>query len=156
MQFLVNITLRGASYTVRSKIRNVVNLAATKHYNAHYHNIPKGHSINLPPNYAADHFCISLGRTLFHYGGEWGSSGKSKSRHRIHDHINPEKLNSVKRGFEQIDVPNENNNQATEVASNLELQESLNVCIDVASPHDRLRKRHKIVFNKDHVSGLFG
>jgi len=74
----------------------------------------------------------SVGLDLFSGSGR----GKSKGTEDIHDQVDVDKLNRVEDSFLLEDVADKNEDEDGEVASDLELEEALNVHEDVAAPHD--------------------
>lgn len=60
-------------------------------------------------------------------------SSQSKSGESIHDHVNPQHLNSSERSFSKDSSTREHNEHSNNVDSKLELKEFTHVVIDVSS-----------------------
>lgn len=156
VKFLVLVTFSRACDSIRSCIGDIVNSGSTEHQNAHDEHVPDGHSVDLAPNDVANNLSVFGSRSLLHDVSEWWGGSQSECGHSVHDKVDPEEHDSVQRRLKEVNVPNNDYQQATQVTGNLELQEPLDVGVDITAPHDRLGERDEVIFNQDHVGGLFG
>lgn len=76
--------------------------------------------------------------------------GKSDGAKHIHDQVDVDELDGVQGRVSCGSITEDHSHEDGEVAGNLELEETLNVKEDVASPHDRLHARVKAVALEDH------
>ena len=88
----------------------------------------------------------SLRRTLAQLQSR-GLSCKSESTERIHDKVDPQKLNSLQGGFFGDYRANEGDDQGAHVNSQLELEETLDVVIHIATPHSSFNDRGEVVIS---------
>ena len=65
-------------------------------------------------------------------------SGESKRSKRVHDEVDPEKLNWLERTLLQDTSSDEGGDESNNVDSELELEEPSDIVIDVSSPHASL------------------
>jgi len=68
--------------------------------------------------------------------GLGASSGKGEGSKNIHDEVDVDELDGVEARLSHSDVREHNNSENSQVAGNLELEESLDVHVDVATPHN--------------------
>ena len=96
---------------------------------------------------------FNLGRALKELG--FGKlSGKSQRGQRVHNHVNPEELDSLKGRFLEQDGTCDSEEQRVHVHGKLELQEALNIVVDVSAPGAGLHNRvERIVLDDDVSSG---
>jgi len=80
-------------------------------------------------------------------------SGKSERRKRIHDHVNPKKLDSLKGRFLKEDSADNSEDESVDIDGKLELQETLDVIIDVSSPTASLDDGFETIISDDNISG---
>lgn len=78
-------------------------------------------------------------------------SCKGEGSESIHYQIDPKKLNSGHWGLSHPHGAEEDDEEAGEVDSNLELKESTEVLVDVSTPHDRSKGRFEIIVGDDHI-----
>ncbi len=79
-----------------------------------------------------------------------GSKGKRSKG--IHDHVNPKELNSLKGRLFEEDSTNDSEKKSANVDSQLELQETLDVVVDVTTPGASLDNGGEGVIGNDDVS----
>lgn len=65
-------------------------------------------------------------------------SGEGQRREGVHDHVNPEELDSLQRRLLQEDSTDHGEEEGVDVDGQLELEEASDVVIDVATPHASL------------------
>ena len=116
------------------------------------------HLVKRHPNDVLGHLsrhnevCLALGRALEEVRlGEL--SGESQRGQRIHDHVDPEKLNGLQRGLFQENGTDDGENQRVDVDGELELQETLDVIVNVSSPRGSLDHRSETVVHNDDIGG---
>lgn len=82
-----------------------------------------------------------------------GTSGcKSKGAKDVHDQVDPNEHHSVEGGVSDRAVADDDGDKTRKVASNLELEEALDVHLNVAAPPDGLDAGIKVVGLEDHGS----
>lgn len=79
----------------------------------------------------------------------WIFSSKSKSAKNIHDNIDPEELNRVEWWLSKDWDTNSKSQEKRDVDCDLELEESLDVLVDVSTPHDGLKVSNVIIIGQD-------
>lgn len=90
MKLLVFIAFGRASDAVGPQVRNIVDGSSPKHNDAHDHDVPDSHTINLAPNYASNDLSVFGGWSLLHNVCKRRGGSQGKSSHSIHDHVDPE------------------------------------------------------------------
>lgn len=83
----------------------------------------------------------------------WKLGGKSQRGKRVHDQVDPQKLDSLKWRFPHNDGSDERSDESNNVDSKLELKESSDVIIDVSSPLASLHNRCEVIILNDNIRG---
>jgi hypothetical protein len=95
---------------------------------------------------------FNLGRAFKELGlGKLGC--KSQRGQRVHNHVNPEELDSLQGRLLEQDGTHDSEEQRVHVHGKLELQEALNVVVDVSTPGAGLHNRIERIVLDDDVSG---
>jgi len=81
-------------------------------------------------------------------------SGQSESSKGVHDQVNPQKLDSLERSLLGDARANESGDQGTNVHGKLELQETLDVVVHIATPHSGLDNGREVVISDEDISGF--
>ena len=102
---------------------------------------------------AGDDVVISVLRGSLEELGAGQLSGEGQGGKRVHDHVDPEKLNGLERRFLKEDSSNNSEDEGVDVDSKLELEETLDVIIDVTAPRGSLDDGEEGVILDDDVSG---
>lgn len=81
-------------------------------------------------------------------------SGEGQRGERVHDHVDPEELNSLQRGLLEQDSTDDGEDQGVHIDGQLELEETLDVIIDISTPRASFDDRSETIINNDNVSSL--
>lgn len=83
----------------------------------------------------------------------WRLSGESQSSKSVHDHVYPQELDSSQRRVGEYDSTNKGYDQSQNIDSELELQETSDVVINITSPLACSNNRGKVIILDDDISG---
>jgi|LauGreDrversion4_2_1035121.scaffolds.fasta_scaffold64277_2 hypothetical protein len=119
-------------------IRLRVEMLTSEHNSVNDDNFINGHTHEVLDHFSRNDVLISsIWRTIKEFHGGW-FSGKSQRGKRVHDKVDPEELNGLKRSLFQNDRADECSEHGNNVDCKLELKELANVVINTSSPHDSL------------------
>ena len=86
----------------------------------------------------------------------WWLGGKGQSGEGVHDHVNPEHLDSSKDSLLGLESRDEHNDDSDYVDGQLELEELSDGVINISSPHDSSDDGGEVIVQKDDISSLSG
>ena len=111
------------------------------------------HPDNVLAHLAGDHeVFLYLGRAFQKLGlGQLGGEGQRGKR--IHNHVDPEELNRLQGRLFHEDGADHSEDHGVDVDSELELQETLDVVVDVSSPLGSFHDRGETVVHDDDIGG---
>ena len=78
-----------------------------------------------------------------------GSESKSYSSKDIHDKIDPNELCGLEGRFSQTNSSNDKCENASKIASHLELEEFLDIRVNVPTPHDTTDHRYEFICSQN-------
>ena len=88
--------------------------------------------------------------------GKGRSCGKSNGSEDVHDEVQPNELCRSEGWLCQGDGSQDESGHSSKVASDLELEEFLNVGENVSAPHDSSENGFKLIIAKDECSSISG
>lgn len=83
-------------------------------------------------------------------------SGQSKGCKRVHDEVDPEELDGFKRGLFNNAGSDEGHDKSSNIDSELEHEETLDVVVDGTTPHGGLNDGGKVVVKDLDIAGFLG
>ena len=86
----------------------------------------------------------------------WQFSCKSKRCKRVHDQVDPKKLNGSKWGVLHDNGSNECSDKCHDIDCQLELQKSSDVVEHISAPHAGFDDRSKVIILDDYISSVMG
>ena len=107
----------------------------TKDNDEHDHGLEEGLSENVLGHLLRDDVLLLSIRGSLKELLSWQLSSQSKGSQRIHDKVDPQELDGLKRRLPHDDRSNESSNESHNIYSELELKESSDVVINIPSPH---------------------
>jgi len=123
---------------------------------AHDNDIPEGDAIDLAPDdLLKDGVSLSDGRFI-QDGGHGVHGGQGESSESVNDQVDPQELSRADGRLSQVQVTDENGDENREVASDLELQETLDVGVNVTAEHNSVHAIKEVVIGQDNIALLLG
>ena len=86
----------------------------------------------------------------------WSLGRKSDSGKHIHDQVDPKKLNDGEWAVSKEGAGKDDNEEAGDVASKLELDEFSAIVEDIAAPSNSVDDRGEVVIKDDNIGVILG
>ena len=150
----VLLLVSALSGLVRSGVGEVEDVLAHVH-NDHHDSCHKDHHSKDLAVHLRGHDVALTSLVLGDVSGRAGR-GQGQSSEDVHNQVDPDKLHWVQHRLSHRDEGNNDDNEHSKAAGDLELKESLHVHVDVAAPHDGAHAGVKVVGLEDHGSVVAG
>lgn len=130
--------------------------SSEEHDQDNHKGVEQRDSNNLSPNSWGHQWVLFLEWFAVNHRLHWRFSRQSESGKQVHDNIDPQELHRSNWLLTEHDDTNEDHDQARDVNCYLELQESLDVLVNVSSPHDSSKKCFEVIIDQDQVRWRLG